>query len=407
MTSIDKLRAYTAIPGCIFLFILPFAHTVALRLICLFALAAMVTYLWRHDPPPSLPFKLPMASWAAVCWLSLAWSIEPSYSLGELVNEVGYSILTFFTFFYLTQTDVEWRRWRYAIIASFVAISVYAISNYLAYDDWVTTTRVGDRNTFSTFVVLVTPFLLLTISQPEISATGRVLAWLGLPIAAIGGYCTGNRIMWPALMVATLVFYLLHFRKLPVRGKRRAARIVGLGAVSVILLALFLSVASFRTGAPGAGLSEVETALAHNPRPQIWSYAKERILERPLSGYGYGRGILRQDFTTRFGNERIWHAHNGALNYVIEVGPFGLAALLWLTVAIGLEFWRTYGSDDRRSWQIGAFGLSLMAGLLIKTMTDDILVRDNALLFWASVGMTLGLARGVLRDPDSSGRPTR
>jgi hypothetical protein len=34
-----------------------------------------------------------------------------------------------------------------------------------------------------------------------------------------------------------------------------------------------------------------------------------------------------------------------------------------------------------------------VAGVFLKNMTDDFFVRENALLFWALVGMSLGYAK--------------
>jgi hypothetical protein len=64
--------------------------------------------------------------------------------------------------------------------------------------------------------------------------------------------------------------------------------------------------------------------------------------------------------------------------------------LLVLLVGIGHAFWRLYRAEDPIACLVGASGLALLAGFLTKNMTDDFFVRQNALLFWSMVGLTLG-----------------
>ncbi|TPW13346.1 MAG: hypothetical protein FD130_1589, partial [Halothiobacillaceae bacterium] len=47
-------------PAVLFLFILPFTHTVALRLTCLALAFGVTLYSWYRDNPPALPLKLPL-----------------------------------------------------------------------------------------------------------------------------------------------------------------------------------------------------------------------------------------------------------------------------------------------------------------------------------------------------------
>ena len=397
MPPIGTLSRYAAIPGCVFLFILPFAHTVALRLLCLFLAASVAFYLWFRDPPPLPPCRLPFAFWAGLCWTSVLWSIEPAYSLGELINEVGYTILTFLVFYCLTKSELDWQKWRYTIVTSLCILSIYAIFNYFELGTWDIAGEVkgklGDRNSYSTYIILTIPFLLLTVSQTGVGLSPRKLGWVGLPLALISGYLTLNRIMWPTLAVTTVVFGSLYLSKSSISGR---TRVIGASAVAVLCLvfvAQFLLATYAKRSSNDATISDVQQNVKHDLRPRIWSYAEKRIRERPLTGYGYGKGILRSDFRNTFGNPRVTHAHNMILNYALEVGLAGVVALLWIFAALVQQFWILYRTANRKQWELGVFGLSLLTALTMKALTDDILVRDNALLFWAFLGMSLGLGR--------------
>ena len=96
--SLASRYSLTLWPASIFLFILPFTHSVALRLSSL-AIAAAITFItWRTRPTPPIPFKLPLLLWAGMALLSLSWALDPAYTLGEIKNEIGYTCWLFLRF---------------------------------------------------------------------------------------------------------------------------------------------------------------------------------------------------------------------------------------------------------------------------------------------------------------------
>ena len=394
MPSSAAIRRYAAIPACMFLFILPFAHTVALRHLGLFMTVMSAAYVWYRDPPPPVPCKLPLLFWAGVCWASLLWSIDPSYTFGELKNEVGYTMAAFLAFYALTRDEADLRRWLYTLLTGLLILSIIAIGNYLERGAWDLSGEVkgflGDRNSYSTYIVLVTPLALLVALLPSAGGHLRKFGWLALPLALVSGSLTLNRMMWPSLIVMALLLFALYLRKF------HADKSVWLPGVAagVLLLTVFAGqfavVSITKSGVPQSSWTGVEKSFAKDPRFLIWSYAKERVAERPIVGHGYGRGILKAQFQGHFGNPMFWHGHNMLLNYLLELGLAGGVALLWLATALVRKLWQLYSSDDGRTRESGLLGLAVLAGILVKTLTDDILVRDNGLLFWALMGMVLG-----------------
>ena len=375
------------LPAGVFLFSLPFTHTIAVRLICLFAAACIVFYQWWRRPPPTPPCKGPLAFWFVVCFLASMWSIEPDYSWGEFRNEVVYALMTGTVFYYSTKNEAVWQIWRTILVSAFLVVSLHAIFNYFRLGDWAAAGLVGDRNAYSTYIVVIAPFLFLTTAQTGIRSRAGKLLWLTIALALITGYLTLNRIMWVTLMIETAIFVFLYLRKSAVTAtKKRRVRLAIVTAICAVFAVQFFLVSH-------VGSTQMKKSFSEDPRLHIWSYALKRMEERPLSGYGYGRGILRRDFRTHFNDPLHWHAHNMVLNYTMEAGLLGAAALLWLFAALVREFWKLYRSRHRISWELGTFGLALLLGIVTKTMTDDILVRDNALLFWSLVGMCLGLVR--------------
>ena len=391
-------------PAGAFLFILPFSHTVALRLACLF-LAAVVALqaTWRQERP-DLPCRWPLALWAAVCALSLAWSIDPAYSRKELTNEVGYSLLAFLTFFYLTRDERSWRFWKAALAAGCAAASLAAIGHLVRIPLWPDDGLVGGRNEFSTYVALVMP--LLAVSFAQAGRRRERLAVLAIAVLAAGSaYFTLNRTMWLALFAEAAILGWLHAGRSAATGRRRAARTFILLAACIAFAGAFVAASQMKSGAEEIDAQTLRATVERDLRWQIWSYGIERIGERPLLGHGYCRGILRDDFRAHIDNPFAWHAHSVILNYALEAGMVGVVVLFVLAGCFARTFWKLYRAPERGVWMAGAFGLALLLGAAVKTATDDIVVRENALLFWSLAGMGLGYARHASMRPRDRDEP--
>ena len=118
-----------------------------------------------------------------------------------------------------------------------------------------------------------------------------------------------------------------------------------------------------------------------------------RIAEHPWIGAGLGKWTSSEAFVVQFGDPLLMHAHNTFLNRALETGLPGLAAFVYLLGSVVVAFLRVARSDDPDTAAIGAAGLALVAGVVLKNLTDDFFVRQNALLFWALVGAGLGARR--------------
>jgi O-antigen ligase len=116
----------------------------------------------------------------------------------------------------------------------------------------------------------------------------------------------------------------------------------------------------------------------------------ERIEARPLTGYGFGRGGLRVALRDELGDRQLWHAHNLFLETALQLGLPGLALLLALLAATLREALRLCRSGEDWSVACGVALAALVAGMLVRNMTDMLWVRQNALLYWGIAGTLLG-----------------
>lgn len=395
MTTPDRVSRLALVPACIFLFVLPITHTVAIRTVALGLVALCAVYVWSRERPAPPPRYLlaAMAALAAIAVASLLWTIDFEYSQGEVRNEVIYPLVAFFSFYALTRSEERWRMWLQVLVVSAAVIAVYGLVNYWRYDEWYTHVRayVGDRNAYSTYAALIAPALVLAALDRGLNARWRVAAGISLLLTLVAGALTQNRMMWPALLVAALILLATHFRWRDASARVRVLVVVAFLAVAAAGVVQIAATSGPKSLNPrGASLSE---QLHADPRFQIWVYAVGRIAERPWFGHGFGRGILRRDFQAHFeGNILHWHGHNVFVNYALEVGLAGVVALVALFAAFGHALWRGWRTGDGAARAACSVGLAVLAAAIVKSLTDDILIRETSLLLWSLLGMALALA---------------
>jgi O-antigen ligase len=217
--------------------------------------------------------------------------------------------------------------------------------------------------------------------------------------------------VWPAL-AAELVAGIVAWRG---ATGRVAAPSRALGAITLLagLVVALLFAASIverqekfsrERHHPGMGSAEQPgpgATIASDLRPRIWALAAERFRDAPLLGHGFGREILAGDFvplTPRNVNHpEVRHAHNAFVDSALELGVLGLAAFIGLFATLGVAYARLL--RDARTAPLGIMGLALLAGFVVKNLTDDFFYRHNGLVFWAVNGMLLGLARPARTSP--------
>ena len=205
MHPISERYNLALLPAAIFLLSLPFTHTVALRLLSLSIAVAIALITWHSRSTPPIPFKLPLLLWVGIAVLSLTWASNPYFSIGEIKNEIGYTMLTFFTFYSVTKGKQEWGFFVQVLKIGFLGISISGVLGYwLARDKWNMGGLHGGVGDFSTYLITILPFLLYSAITVPLSKFPKNLVWLLLPILVLGGYLTLNRAFWPALISTSI-----------------------------------------------------------------------------------------------------------------------------------------------------------------------------------------------------------
>jgi O-antigen ligase len=99
--------------------------------------------------------------------------------------------------------------------------------------------------------------------------------------------------------------------------------------------------------------------------------------------------MLRVDLKSELEKPQLWHAHNLFLDTALQVGLPGVVLLLLLLAAMFRQGWLLALDPSPRAMACGIAVLAVLVGMLVRNMTDVLLVRQNALLFWGVVGVLL------------------
>ena len=397
MHAILPDRKYLLAPAALFLFVLPFRHSVAVRVICLLLSFAVAFWVWRNQRSSALPLKLPILLWAFMACLSLAWADNFRDSFDEIRNEILYTILAFFTFYQLTRSRREWDLWMAALALGLLTAASLGIAGYLREGLWPNTGLAlqGGIVAHTAYLALIFPFLLLALTRPDASKPVVVLL---LALVLITGYMTASRAFWLVLPATGGIFLVLY-----ARSRTLSRRTIGMLAASAILVLVlmpvgFLAVTQSRVVDPNFKGHTLSQIAEQDQRWEMWRYSLDRIAERPFTGTGFGKKAFVQASEKHFGDRSRSHAHNLFLNAAVQMGIGGLAALLVLLSAMVLEFRTLFRSPDFDVRMLGITGITLVVALVARNLTDDTFGRGISLLFWSLVGMTLGYGRSLLAE---------
>jgi len=391
----------------LFLFVAPFASSGGIRAGCLIAAALALAAMRPWPPIRRIPVALcaTFVSWCVLSLASAAWSEAPQRTWEELRAETFYSALAFGVFL-LAAKVAWWRAWGIAALAgTLLAFVEQVLQQATGIALWRHPPDAG-VGPFSTHLVLIAPLLMaLAIPPPWGWTRGgwRVAALsIGLVIIAAwltrDGWSTPNRIVWPALLAVLGVAAIAARRATGVRiADRGLAWTIAIGAA--VMVAAFVGAVALKSERFYPGDATITASVERDLRPRLWSVAFQEWKAAPWIGHGLGRDIREQAFLPETpanpGYPPLRHAHNMLLNIAVQLGALGVAIFAAIMILLALEYAGYVGASSIAP--LGVIGLALIAGFLVKNLTDDFLHRHNAQVFWALNGMLVGLGSRARR----------
>jgi O-antigen ligase len=368
-----------------------FSHTVALRLLLLlFTAAVLVAALvqQRQALKPLPPIWIPFVLWAAWAALSVAWSEEPQRAGKELLNEIVYTALALWTCFVAAQARNAARIFLPVLAAAAVLACGIALYEFPMGPEPYAKGWHGGPGNHAAVLLMLMPCALMAGwygGRAGWSAATRTAIWALVGLLLASAYTTLNRTIWVGFALQlVLLGALLRLRHgaspdrvTKVAGAALAAAVIAGGAI------MLLHVQAERE-ASGAG------TFLKDPRLTLWPEVLKRIEERPLTGHGFGRGAIRKSLRENIaGADLLWHSHNLFLEATVQLGIPGLVLLLALLGATVREGWKSAMAPDDAAAACGIALVAVVAGMVVRNMTDVLWVRHIALLYWSIVGVLL------------------
>lgn len=215
------------------------------------------------------------------------------------------------------------------------------------------------------------PFLvaILWLAMHEKGRLANLLAWVSLPIGLGLLVLSGTRNSILFVFVAVIVFSVIWPKRIMVLG--------AVGALlTVPLLVMFVNDSYLIEG-----LFNRFSKLDVNNRHDVWALAWNYIMQRPLLGYGIGKGgeVLGQTLHSWEKAEFI-NAHNAYLGVWLQHGIIGLT-LVGMIILSGLIkgsrmlFRRNLHSDYK---EVVVLPVALLAGLATGGMFEEYLTSRGS-----------------------------
>lgn len=361
-------------------------------------------------PVPDAYLWIPIAGWAGWSAASYFWSVHPAYSRAEIGTEIGWGLATATIYYVGARAGVAFRAISTTAVVAGAFLSILAIHAVLtgagADPEKMLVRTHGGVGAFSTYLVLVLPLLpLLLAPRPMGYGAGPLavaLVAVMFVLLLVAARVTENRMIWVAFAVGFIASATLAAWRWRVRLARAPLRwATVLLCLLLVAGALFVDAAVQRAKMDHRPDASVARAIADDPRFVLWQHTFERIRERPWTGFGFGKSILRTELQGELGDPMLAHAHNLFVSQWLQTGAIGVVTLLAMLLALAWRYGAFLRAADGTLAAIGLVGLVMLATFVVKNLTDDFMIRPTSKEFWALNALLVGY--GIRRAQAAGG----
>lgn len=384
------------------LFVAPFRASAGIRAGTMVVAAALLLMHharqrdWRGLFPPR-----GIVVYGALCWLAVAfiWSFaseDRGASFSAFKGDLLTPLLAGLVFFALTRDERDLRRWILVLLTGMVLLAAVVAIDPFREGEVIPRPWYSGVGSVSTWVVALAALLpAMWCLHDETGKRPVRMRFAALVLAILlvaAAFLSGNRTVWICFGAMLMTFAVLSWRGADAVSQGRTFLFLFAGIALLAVLFVISRQMRFEGVVDESGLVMLEM---HDNRLALWQRAIDMVAERPFAGRGFGREVVRPALVARFDDPFLrgifLQGHNILLNYALQMGVAGVAAILVLFTTLAMHF-----LDLVRRGPVaricGISGCLLVVGIFLKNMTDDFFIRQNALLFWALVGMLGGLA---------------
>jgi O-antigen ligase len=235
----------------------------------------------------------------------------------------------------------------------------------------------------------------------DASATMVLFVFIGLFVARVRSLALGGVIVALAFTFLLFTYSKTAIAALPlvliVSTIMARVRRPGMGivlALSIVLVINIFSVGSVYFEPVRHLLDQVLTDSTFTGRTEVWEFAVNRMLERPITGYGFSAFWGTPEVVYGMGGNTIWantagHAHNGYLDLALTVGiPGSVLVTLWLLVLPLFDFYRAPHDPSGAPLEMLFLRICLFAAY--ESCFESVLVPEGTLALFLVMG-TFGL----------------
>jgi len=334
------------------------------------------------------PIDVPLMLLLGWILVTIPFSIDPSYSLGEW-RKFAARVAMFYWVVLVLSEQTEQHPIRYLIVAIFSGMvfeSVYALSDFIVHEgSWKDRSYRArainsDCNWLGTYMILSIPVIALTRVLGVTTWSRRAPYLIGLTSAVLALVATYTRAVWLAFGVEGIAYSVLS-------GSSRFRRVF-LAACLAVTIALYgLSLAGYQKN------FTVPDTLAL--RVAVWGKAIEETLAHPLVGAGYGNDIFEERFDDFLltapdvgGNKWLTAPHNYFLMVSMGSGLPALVLVMWMFAAAGKALTsRINRCSDAEARGLMTAVVVVMVGFLVRNLFDNMFIGSLAYLFWLLMGV--------------------
>ncbi|MGQ7844261.1 O-antigen ligase family protein [Granulosicoccus sp. 3-233] len=321
---------------------------------------------------------------------STAWSVDPNLTIERSVHLIGTTLLAIYLGFSLplsqilriSATTLGLLMFGSALAAWFMPS--LGLEQYEGQLVWAGIT--ASKNTLG-FWSAITALLLSSLCFWPISTARRVTCLILIVPALLCLYFSVSATSALALICATLVMLYLH----TTRSLRMG--MLSMSVLGLLVAALLAMAFSYIDTAELIGRSGDLTG-----RGDVWQQTWQLILDRPLTGYGYGTlwyptddSVWIQQSLTDF-SWTVFHAHNGLLQIASEIGLPLTALAVFMIVQQLIEL---FHCQYQRPFPGVLFALGFMIALLVSNYSEARLLVNRELYWILFVTLPISMLQQV------------